>query len=148
MRMSDSSGSATQSIGSAPAGELRRQTDDTADRDKKLASSMGSQPGAKPNNYDEAAGKAGEAFLKTGAGKQVSTWASETFLDKPGGKVITGAIAVEAFVALYGTHSSLPFLPTIPLDFLKPGLSVKITYDGPVNKPTKVGFTVSFEPKK
>ncbi|MHB8595734.1 MAG: eCIS core domain-containing protein [Ktedonobacteraceae bacterium] len=149
MRMPASGSMAGQSIGSASVGELRRQAANTGtDQDKDLVNALGAMPGAKPNNYDEAAGKAGEAFMKTDAGKQVAAWASETFLDKPGGKVITGAIATEALAALYGTHSPLPIQPQIPLDFVKPGLSVKFTYEGPVNKPTQVGITFSFGPKK
>ncbi len=40
--------------------------------------------------------------------------------------------------ALAATHTPLPFqIPEIPLDAIKPGLSAKITYEGPVDHPTK-----------
>ena len=49
-----------------------------------------------------------------------------------------------AVATLAATHKELPIgIPEIPLDKIKPGLKMKITYEGPVDKPTKVVATFS-----
>ncbi|MGH9652075.1 MAG: DUF4157 domain-containing protein, partial [Bryobacteraceae bacterium] len=114
------------------------------------------RPAPKPNNYDEAAKKIGEAFLKTDAGKKLTDAAkqdalvkgAESFIHTLPGKIIAGAAAVGVVSALAATHTPLPAeIPEIPLDSIKPGLSVKITYEGPVNHPTKAAITFSYSPK-
>lgn len=43
------------------------------------------------------------------------------------------------------THKELPAqIPEIPLDILTPGLSVQLTYKGPVDKPTEAMITFKF----
>ncbi len=113
-------------------------------------------PGPKPDNYDEAAKKIGEALLKTepvkkmeeAAKKDTVVKGAEAFLDTWPGKIITGAAAVGAVSALAATHTPLPLqIPEIPLDKIKPGLTAKIVYEGPVDHPTSASITFSFTPK-
>ena len=50
-----------------------------------------------------------------------------------------------AVATLAATHKELPIgIPRFPLDKIKPGLKMKITYEGPVDKPSKVavGFSI------
>ncbi|HTD55849.1 MAG TPA: DUF4157 domain-containing protein [Silvibacterium sp.] len=113
-------------------------------------------PGPKPNNYDEALGKIAEAFLKTDLGRQITDAAQkdpvvkgvEGFVDTLPGKIVAGAAATGVVSALAATHQPLPAqIPAIPLDKVKPGLSVKITYEGPVDHPKAASITFSFAPK-
>ena len=136
------------SIAKVDMGRLQRDPTNDAPQ------SPGPQP--KPDNYDEAAKKIGEAFLKTDAGKQLLDAAkadplvkdAEAFVETLPGKVIAGAAAVSAVSALAATHTPLPAqIPAIPLDSVKPGLTVKITYEGPVDKPTKAMITIGYTPK-
>jgi hypothetical protein len=98
--------------------------------------------------YDEAAKKAGEAFLKTALGKDIKKKAEElgdafisTLLDKP----ITGTAIAGVVTALGVRHKDLPIgIPEIPLDTIKRGLKVKVTYEGPMDKATNVMATFSF----
>jgi hypothetical protein len=114
----------------------------------------------KPNNYDEAAAKLAEAFLKTEIGKKLTdaikndplvkgaTRLAESFIDTLPGKIIAGAAATGAVSALAAEHKALPAqLPAIPLDKITPGLSVKITWQGPVDKPTQATIGFSYTPK-
>jgi hypothetical protein len=91
--------------------------------------------------YGEAAKKIGEAFRKTDVGKQIEDRAAqlgEDFLATLPGKIVTGAAAVGAVTAIAATNAELPMqLPKIPLDALTPGLSMELTYEGPVRRPTK-----------
>ena len=104
--------------------------------------------------YQEAAGKIGEAFLETPLGKELvekvkqdrlvkgATEAGKSFIGTLPGKIITGAAAAGAVATLAATHKELPAqIPEIPLDVLTPGLSVEITYKGPVDKPTEAMIT-------
>ena len=97
--------------------------------------------------YKEAAQKAGEAFLKTAPGKEIVEKAEqlgEAFISTLPGKVITGTAVAGAVTALAATHRELPIgIPEISLDAVKPGLKMKITYEGPVDNPTKVTATFS-----
>ena len=113
-------------------------------------------PAPKPNNYDEAAAKLGEAFLKTDLGKQITDAAqkdplvkgAEDFVGTLPGKIVAGAAAAGVVSALAAEHKGLPAqIPSIPLDKLRPGLSVKINYEGPVDHPTKATITFSYTPK-
>ena len=118
--------------------------------------SAGASVAPKPNNYTEGLGKIGEAFLKTDLGKQITDAAqkdplvkgAESFFDSLPGKIVAGAAAAGTVTALAAEHKALPArLPAIPLDKVKPGLSVKITYEGPVDKPTQATVTFSYTPK-
>ena len=107
--------------------------------------------------YQEAAGKLGEAFLETAVGKKLlekvkqdplvkgANEAGESFIGTLPGKIITGAAAAGAVATLAATHKALPAqIPEIPLDVMTPGLKVKITYEGPVDKPTEAMITFKF----
>jgi hypothetical protein len=113
-------------------------------------------PQPKPDNYDEALAKLGEAFLQTDLGKQISAAAkadtlvkgAQGFVDTLPGKIIAGAAAAGVVSALAATHTPLPAqIPAIPLDMLKPGLTVKITWEGPVDHPAKAMITFGYTPK-
>lgn len=118
------------------------------------AGTKATKPGA--NNYSEAAGKVAEAFLQTDIGKKLIDAAKhdplvtglEDFVGTLPGKIITGAAAAGAVSALAATHTALPAqIPDIPLDAIRPGLSVHITYEGAVDHPTKAAITFSYTPK-
>ena len=103
--------------------------------------------------YKEGAKKLGEAFLETPIGKQILERIKQDKLVKGAtdfigtlpGKIITGASAVGAVSALAAAHKELPAqIPEIPLDFLTPGLSVNITYNGPLDKPTDAAISFKF----
>jgi hypothetical protein len=106
------------------------------------------KPKTEEEKYKEAAKKVGEAFLETPPGKEIKKKAEElgdAFISTLPGKVITGAAVAGAVATLAATHKGLPIgIPEIPLDKIKPGLKMKITYEGPVDKPTKVMATFSF----
>jgi hypothetical protein len=112
----------------------------------------------KPNNYDDAAKKAAEAFMQTDAGKKLLQAVESDPLVKSAkdlattlpGMVITGAAATGAVAALAAEHKPLPIqVPAIPLDFISPklkGIKLNLTWEGPVDKPTKatIGFSGTF----
>ena len=113
-------------------------------------------PGSQPNNYKEGGQKLAEAFLKTSVGEQLKKAAlddplvkgAEDFVATLPGKIIAGAAATGVVAALAATHNALPMqIPEIPLDGIRPGLAVKITYEGPVDHPTKAMITFSYTPK-
>lgn len=108
--------------------------------------------------YKEAGKKLAEAFLETPMGKKLKDSAlndplvkgakdaGTTFISTLPGKIITGAAASGAVAALAATHQELPAqIPEIPLDILTPGLALKITYEGPVDNPTKAMITFSYK---
>ena len=106
------------------------------------------QPKTEEEKYKEAAKKAGEAFLETSPGKEIKKKAEElgdAFISTLPGKIIAGSAVAGAVATLAATHKELPIgIPEIPLDKIKPGLKMKITYEGPVDKPSKValGFSI------
>jgi len=115
------------------------------------------KPGTEEEKYKEAAKKIGEAFLETEVGKQLkeeverdplvkgAKEAGESFIGTLPGKIITGAAAAGAVATLAATHKGLPVqIPEIPLDKITPGLKVKITYEGPVDNPSKAMITFSY----
>lgn len=113
-------------------------------------------PAPQPNNYKEGAEKLGEAFLATDLGKELKKAAGDDplvkgagdFIDTLPGKIVAGAAAAGAVSALAATHKSLPAqIPEIPLDKIRPGLKVKVTYEGPVDHPTKAMVTFSYTPQ-
>jgi hypothetical protein len=104
-----------------------------------------------------AAKKAGEAFMETDLGKKIkervtgdplvkdAKEAGEAFIGTLHGKVITGAVAAGVITALAAAHQELPVpIPAIPLDRWAPGLKVKLTYEGPVDSPTKAMITFTY----
>lgn len=101
----------------------------------------------KPDNYDEAAKKIGDALQATAIGKQLKAKAGELggeFLSSVEGKVVAGTALGGALAAIIATNSELPVqVPEIPLDFITPGLKAKLIYKGPVRHPTNVSFTLT-----
>jgi len=95
----------------------------------------------------EIAGKVGEALLATPAGKKALD-AVTSAVKTPAGLAVTGATAIGVITAMDKAKKPLPAqAPAIPLDFIKPGLSVKITWSGPVNQPTDGSIRFSYTPK-
>jgi len=98
--------------------------------------------------YKNAAEKAGEAFLKTNLGRDIKDKAlkqGKDFISTLRGKIITGAAAAGVVSTLAATNSKLPMqVPEIPLDFITPGLKVKLNYDGPVRNPTSASLTFTY----
>ena len=103
--------------------------------------------------YQEGLGKLGEAFLQTPIGKDILERVKQDKLVKGAsdfvgtlpGIIIAGASATGAVSALAAAHQGLPAqIPEIPLDALTPGLSVQITYNGPVDKPTDASISFKF----
>ena len=118
-------------IGAAPGGIVRRDP-----------------PPAPPHagGYNEAAGKLGEAFLKTKVGKQLVEAAErlgKDFISTLPGKIVTGAAAVAAVGELAREHKALPAQPpAVPLDFIAPGLKAEVRIEGPIDHPS--GASISF----
>ena len=114
-------------------------------------------PKTEEEKYKEAAKKLGEAFLETAPGRELKEKAEklgEAFIATLPGKILTGSAITGAVTALAATHQELPIgIPEIPLDKVSDrlqGWKLKITYEGPVDKPTKVTgtFTVPLGPSK
>jgi hypothetical protein len=136
------------SLSSIAVSEVQRQG--TPD-----AAQPASTSAPQPNNYKEAAQKAGAAFLQTDVGKKLKDAAAQDplakgaqdFLSTLPGKIIAGTTAAAAVAAMAATHTPLPAqLPEIPLDQIRPGLKVKITWEGPVDHPTKAMIAFSYSP--
>ena len=104
--------------------------------------------------YKEAAKKTGEAFLETPIGKRITDKAKELgedFVSTLPGKIVAGTVAAGAVGAIVAKNAELPIQPpAIPLDKVTPGLSMKITYKGPVRNPTdaSIAFTYKFGGEK
>ncbi len=113
-----------------------------------LQREQGSKPKSEKEKYKEAAKKLGEAFLETEPGKEITEKAKklgDAFISTLPGKIITGSAITAAVATLAASHKELPIdIPEIPLNKIKPGLKLKITYEGPVDNPTKVmvGFSI------
>jgi hypothetical protein len=118
------------------------------------------QDDGKPKSDDEkkkqAVTKAGEAFLETKPGKELKEKVLADPLVKtvkdavtsPAGIAATAVAAGGGVAALAATHKPLPFQPpSIPLDRITPGLSAQVKYEGPVDKPTFVGLSLTFKEK-
>jgi hypothetical protein len=112
-------------------------------------------PGKRPSASD-IAGKAAEALLATKEGqaavaaikKDPVVKSTSDFFATPAGIVIAGTAASAVVTGLAIEHKPLPLqLPKIPLDFLHPGLSMKLSYQGPVDRPSAASITLSFTPK-
>jgi|GEM_PF-6093229 len=107
--------------------------------------------------YQEGLEKLGEAFLQTPLGKTLveklkqdalvkgATQLGKDILATWPGRIYTGEAAVITVATLAANHKALPVqIPEIPLDIITPGLSVKLTYKGPVDKPTDAMITFSY----
>ncbi|MEP7272297.1 MAG: DUF4157 domain-containing protein [Acidobacteriota bacterium] len=129
--------------GRAPAFAFSRVPVHRTQRDDKGATKTDDE------KYLDAAKRVGAAFLETPPGKEIVSKAEklgDEFISTLHGKVITGAAITGAVAALAATHKELPIgIPEIPLDQIKQGLTMKITYEGPVDKPTKVMATFSIK---
>lgn len=67
------------------------------------------------------------------------------FVKTPVGVATAVGIGVGGLVGLGAAGQALPFQPPeFPLTFIKPGLTGKVTYEGPVNAPTNVGLTLTY----
>ena len=105
-------------------------------------------------------GKLAEAFLKTEAGKAITNYVEDQpivkgakdFVETPTGIVVAGSTAVAAIAGLAAAGKGLPMqYPSIPLNIIHPGLSVKINVEGPLNRPTQGSLMFTFgaaPPKK
>ena len=111
---------------------------------------------AKQPSAPDIAGKAAEALLATKEGqaavaaikKDPVVKSTSDFFATPAGIVIAGTAATAVVTGLAVEHKPLPLqLPKIPLDFLHPGLSMKLSYQGPVDRPSAASITLSFTPK-
>ena len=112
---------------------------------------------AKPSDEDklkEAGKKTAEAALETKVGKDLQEKVKETplvkqatqFLDTTPGKVVAGGVVAAGVGGLAAAKQPLPFQPpAIPLDKITPGLSAKVTVEGPVNSPTFVGLSLTYK---
>jgi hypothetical protein len=112
------------------------------------------KPKSEDEKYKEAALKAGEAALATKEGKALKEQVLADPLVKTvtdavstsPGKVVAGAAIVGGVGALAATGKPLPFqAPPIPLDRITPGLSAKVTVEGPLIAPTFVGLTLTYK---
>ena len=112
------------------------------------------------NNYGDALLKVAEAVLKTKTGQDMVKYFTEDdplvkatgdFVKTPTGIAVAGATAAGAIATLAATHKPLPAqLPAIPLDKLSSrltGFSLKLTYEGPVDRPTSGMLTLSYKGK-
>ena len=132
--MSGESAAAPATLSSVGAGAIQRQ-------DKT------SPAPPKPDNYDEALKKILDALAETPAAKELKAKAAELgkdFLSSVEGKVIVGSALGGALAAIIATNSELPMqIPELPLDFIAPGLKAKLTWEGPVQKPTNVSLQLT-----
>ena len=107
-------------------------------------------PPSDEEKLKEAAKKVGEAFLETEPGKEIKKQATELgekFVSSLGGKVVAGSAIAGALSYIIATNKELPMqVPEIPLDKVKPGLKMKITWEGPVRDPSKAMVTFTYTP--
>lgn len=150
------------SLAASGAGHIQRDTDTAAALPAKPPVRMigDSQDPPAANNYGDMLTKLAEAFLKTEAGKAIANYiedrpivkAAKDFVETPAGVVVAGSTAIAAIGGLAAVGKGLPAqLPSIPLDRLLPGLSVKIDVEGPLNHPTQGSLMFTFgaaPPKK
>jgi hypothetical protein len=143
------------SFARADAGRIQRQPSPDPANQGASQEGVADQQAPQPNNYKDAAGKLTEAFLQTDVGKKLKDTVTkdplvkdaEDFVGTLPGKIVVGAAAAAAVSTLAATHKALPMqIPEIPLDVVHPGLKVKLTYEGAVDRPTKAMITFSFTP--
>jgi hypothetical protein len=142
--------------GRLPAWSLARSGFGTISRQAAAAEGGSARPAASPQSSGDILGKLAEAFLATKAGQHVVQMiegdpvvkGATGFATTPAGFVVTGSAALGAVAALAATHKPLPVqIPSVPLDRLYPGLSLKISYAGPVDHPTSATLALSFHGK-
>ncbi len=101
----------------------------------------------------QAAGKAGEAALETEAGKKLIEAVkadplvkkATDFVGTTTGKVFAAGVVAGGVGALAATKQPLPFqAPEFSLDGVIPGLSGRVTVEGPLNAPSFVGVSLTF----
>jgi hypothetical protein len=111
-------------------------------------------PKSQDEKLKEAAGKAAEAALETEAGKKLQAavkadplvQAATGFLGTTTGKVVAGGVLAAGVGGLAAAKQPLPVqAPAIPLDRIAPGLSAKVTVEGPLNAPTFVGLSLTYK---
>jgi hypothetical protein len=116
----------------------------------------GQPPPGRQLSAADMAGKAAEALLATKEGKAAIAAikkdplvkSTTDFFATPAGIIVGGSAATGVIAGLALEHKALPLqLPKIPLDFVHPGLSMKLSYQGPVDKPTAASLTLSFTPE-
>lgn len=115
------------------------------------------EKGAAPKDDEklkDAATKVGEAALETKTGKELQQQVKDAplvkqatkFLESTTGKVVAGGALALGVGGLAAAKAPLPFqAPAIPLDSVTPGLSAKVTVEGPLNAPTFVGLSLSYK---
>ncbi len=112
---------------------------------------------ADDKNTTDALKKAGEAALETPQGKALKEKVLADPLVKtavdavtsPAGLVTAGAVLAGGVTALAATGKELPVQPPeIPLEKLSSklaGVSAKVTWEGPVGRPTNIGLTITIK---
>jgi len=152
---------ADNSAAGTPTGSPPPDSPDRADQDKKAGDSLSSKEKTEDDRkketddaYAKAAGKAAETaldmFLKSPEGKALEAAAGKE-LDKiplPVKIVVPIAALGAAAAGLAATKGEFPIdsSPKIPLGKIgELKVSAKVTFKGPVNKPTEFGVTITFE---
>jgi hypothetical protein len=106
--------------------------------------------------YAEAAAKVGEALLETEAGKELKRRIIESppvqklkaAATTPAGIAVGLAAVAGGATGLALAEKPLPFQPpSVPLDVVRPGLSLQVKVEGPLNAPTYAGLTITYAPK-
>ncbi len=122
-----------------------------------IAADVHREEKGKPSDEDklkEAGKKTAEAALETKVGKDLQEKVKETplvkqatqFLGTTPGKIVAGGVVAAGVGGLAAAKQPLPFqAPDIPLDKITPGLSAKVTVEGPVNSPTFVGVSLTYK---
>ena len=132
--MSGESAAAPATLSSVGAGAIQRE-------DKT------SPAPPKPDNYDDTLKKILDALAETPAAKELKAKATELgkdFLSSVEGKVVAGSALGGALAVIIATNSELPMqIPELPLDFIAPGLKAKLTYEGPVQKPSNISLQLT-----
>jgi hypothetical protein len=115
---------------------------------------QGDAPKSDDEKKKEALKKAGEAFLESKPGKDLKEKVLADPLVKtvkdavtsPAGLAVTGVALAGGVGALAATHKPLPVqAPSIPLDRITPGLSATVKLEGPVDRPSFVGLTLTYK---
>ncbi len=118
---------------------VQRQPAEEDKHKQGAAVSLDFRPKSNKDEVKEGLKKTGEALTKTELGKKIVGKGKEL-----PGTVIIGAAATATVSALFAMNKKLPIqAPAIPLDRLHPGLSMKITVEGPLRAPTKAMISFS-----
>lgn len=100
-----------------------------------------------------ALGKFGAAFLETDLGGKITDKAAEFAFGSTPQAVFSGVAIGATITGLALKHQELPFpIPAIPLNAISkkfpPGLTLELTWNGPVNRPTDGSVVLKFAPPK